>query len=176
MKQVFTERPANDPQTERMRPDLVIEFLARYPAAVISYLEYLIFMRKLQVGIFHNTCSIVRLLKQQECIPVGCVPAARWPYAAAGSRFPGGGGVCSQGGSAPGGCLLLGGGLLWSRGGGCIPACTEADPPPWTEFLTHACENITLAQLVAAGKIFLKRLSMFSERNISHPSGSFIFG
>ena len=47
--QIFTERPANDPQTERMRPDLVIEFLARYPSAVISYLEYLIFNRKLQV-------------------------------------------------------------------------------------------------------------------------------
>ena len=61
MKQVFTERPANDPQTERMRPDLVIEFLARYPAAVISYLEYLIFMRKLQVILFHSICSVVRM-------------------------------------------------------------------------------------------------------------------
>ena len=30
----------------------------------------------------------------------------------------------------------------------CIPACTEADtPPPWTEFLTHVCENITFPQL-----------------------------
>ena len=44
----------------------------------------------------------------QECIPVGCIPAARWPYAA----------VCSWGG---GGCLL------W---GGCIPACSEADTLP----------------------------------------------
>ena len=99
---------------------------------------------------------------EQECIPVGCVPAARWPYA--GVCFPGG--VCSQGGvSAPGGCLLWGGllrgclllggcllsgGLLtlwgsapggvWSRGvwsGGYIPACTEADTPSplWTD--TH---------------------------------------
>ena len=47
----------------------------------------------------------------RECIPVGCVPAARRPYGA----------VCSGGrgeGSAP--------------GVGCIPACTEADtlPPP----------------------------------------------
>ena len=56
------------------------------------------------------------------------------------------GGVCSWGGvSALGGCLLPGG--AWYRG--CIPSCTEADTllPPWTEFLTHACENITLAQL-----------------------------
>ena len=38
---------------------------------------------------------------KQECIPVGCVPAARSPYA----------GVCFQGGvSGPGGCV-------WSQGG-----------------------------------------------------------
>ena len=65
----------------------------------------------------------------QECIPVGCVPAARWPYAA----------VCF-----PGGCLVRGG-AAWSRGGICsggsapggvpgpggIPACTEADTLPF---------------------------------------------
>ena len=102
----------------------------------------------------------------QECIPVGYVPAGR-PYA--GVCFPpggggvpgqggcsGGGGGCSRGVSAPGGllpggCLLQGGllrGGVYSRGG--IPACTEADtlpPPLWTEFLTHACKNITLGQL-----------------------------
>ena len=62
---------------------------------------------------------------------------------------PGGGGV-----SAPGGCAWSGGVVCLTQGGvpgpgGCIPACTEADtlPPLWTEFLTHACENITLAQL-----------------------------
>ena len=44
--------------------------------------------------------------------------------------------------SAPRGCLLLGGG---------IPACTEADPPPWTEsqmpVKTLPCPNF-----VAGGK------------------------
>ena len=51
-----------------------------------------------------------------ECILVGCVPAARSrPYA--GVCFPGGG-VCSQGGSAPGGVCSHGGGLLpWGWGG-----------------------------------------------------------
>ena len=53
------------------------------------------------------------------------------------------GGVCSQGVSAPGGvcsrgCLLCG---CLLPGGGRHP------PLLWTEFLTHACENITLAQL-----------------------------
>ena len=101
---------------------------------------------------------------EQECIPVGCVPAAHRPYAGvwSGGGVSGPGGVCSRGGvSGPGGCLLPGGCLVWgvsapggvclggvyalggvclgvstpvgggvcSRGGGGIPACTEADPP-----------------------------------------------
>ena len=72
--------------------------------------------------------------------------------------------LCSRGVSGPGWCLVLGGvpglrgviglgrclvpgGLVW----GGIPACTGADPPPWTEFLTHASENITLPQTSFAG-------------------------
>ena len=79
-------------------------------------------------------------------------------------------GVCSGGGvfalgvsavwgvSALGGCLLLGG--VCSGGGGVsalgegylvpvgvgIPACTEADTPPFNR-MTDTCKNITLAQL-----------------------------
>ena len=54
-----------------------------------------------------------------------------------------------------GGCLVWGvpgpGGCLPGPGGG-ISACTEADTRPvWTEFLTHACENITLPQTSFAG-------------------------
>ena len=51
---------------------------------------------------------------EQECIPVGCVPAARRPYA--GVCFPGGGCLVR------GGCLLLGGllqGGFWSGRGWC---------------------------------------------------------
>ena len=51
---------------------------------------------------------------KQECIPVGCVPVARRPYA----------GVCF-----PGGVCLVPGGSAWSGGSG-IPACTEADTLP----------------------------------------------
>ena len=47
------------------------------------------------------------------------------------------GGVCSRGMSAPGG--------MW------YSSYTEADTPLWTEFLTHATENITLPQTSFAG-------------------------
>ena len=89
---------------------------------------------------FTDFCS------QQECIPVGCVPAAHRPYA--GVCFLGGfcsggcllwgvsalGGVCSQGVSALGGicsegCLFPEGSAPGGEGGGGIPACTEPDPP-----------------------------------------------
>ena len=59
--------------------------------------------------------------------------------------------LCWGGVAGPGGCLVRG--VAWSGGGG-IPACTEADPPPpplWTEFLTHASENIILPQSSFAG-------------------------
>ena len=79
------------------------------------------------------------------------------------------GGCLLLGGVWSGGCLLWGGCLLrgvsalgwgvWSGGclvqgvsalggsapGGGIPACTEADPPVWTEWMTDRCKNITLA-------------------------------
>ena len=59
---------------------------------------------------------------KQECIPVGCIPAAHWPYA--GACFWGGvwsGGVSAPRGVCSGGCLLWGGVcsrgcLLWGRG------------------------------------------------------------
>ena len=69
------------------------------------------------VHFFHLYAVFRKNYAKQECIPVGCVPAASRPYA--GVCFPGGwrvsvpGGGCLllEGGvSAPGGCLLLGGG------------------------------------------------------------------
>ena len=45
------------------------------------------------------------------------------------------GGVC-QGGVSAWGCLPR---------GVCLEGCTPL--PPWTEFLTHACGNITFPQL-----------------------------
>ena len=102
----------------------------------------------------------------------GCVPAARWPYAAV--CFPGGGRIWSRGGGVsarggcsawrgPGGawsgggcllpgvwyrgCLIRGGCLVrgvCSQGGVCIPACTEADtlPPPCGQNSWHTLVKI----------------------------------
>ena len=87
---------------------------------------------------------------QQDCIPVGCIPPACWPY------LP----TCTalrRGVSAPGGAWSRGGGcLLW---GGRVPGprgvvsqhALRQTPLLWTEFLTHATENITLSQTSLAG-------------------------
>jgi len=49
MLKIFTERPPNEPPSERMRPDTVIDYLHRFPTAVVAYLEYLVFTRKMEV-------------------------------------------------------------------------------------------------------------------------------
>ena len=101
---------------------------------------------------------------QQECIPVGCVPAARRPYA--GVCFPAGGWcVWSRGSvSGPGGCLVWGvvcqvrgGGGVPGRGvclvGGvvvcqvrrvCLSALWDTTTPPVNRMINR-CKNITLA-------------------------------
>ena len=81
----------------------------------------------------------------QDCIPVGCVLPARWPYlstysALGGGCFPG---VCFPGGVLPGGCVLTRGDVLprgCFRGEGCAswggyPSMHWGRPPPlWTEW------------------------------------------
>ena len=66
-----------------------------------------------------------------------------------GSALGGGGSALGGGGSALGGSAL--GGLIWggvcSRWGVSQHALRQTPSPLWTEFLTHACENITLVQL-----------------------------
>ena len=63
-------------------------------------------------------------------------------YLVCGCTRTGGGGVPAlSGGYLPGP-----GGYTWS--GGCVPGQVL---PPWTEFLTHASQNITLPQTSFAG-------------------------
>ena len=58
----------------------------------------------------------LRSIFKQDCIPVGCVPPAHWPYlpacSARGRGVSAWGGVCSQGGApGPGGVCSGGGGV-----------------------------------------------------------------
>ena len=111
---------------------------------------------------------------KQECIPVGCVPAARRPYSGvyfpeggsawSGGVLPGPGGSAWSGGGLPGlggFSLVRGGGVLPGPGGGDLPGpgegsswsggspCPEGGSPcletPPVDRITDTCKNITLA-------------------------------
>ena len=120
-------------------------------------------------GVNYFANSYWDVTSKQECIPVGCVLAARRPYA--GICFPGGwGGLLPGGVSAPGGWCLLPGGLL--RGG--IPACTEADPP--VNRMTDRCKNITLATTSLWPVIRpIKQLNEIQMREIDNECEKIIF-
>ena len=76
-----------------------------------------------KVSVFIQSERKIEIINVHDCIPVGCIPPARWPYLPACSA-PGGCLVPGEGVSAPGG-FAPGGQLL----GGGIPVCTEAAPP-----------------------------------------------
>ena len=119
----------------------------------------------------------IKFLKQlkQECIAVGCVPPAHWLHAggffvgglpAGGSSLPEGvsllGGLHAGGPPCPAGDLPARGRGVSLPGGGGSPCQGQGVSLPggfslpetqalWTEFLTHAYENITLPQTMFAG-------------------------
>ena len=80
---------------------------------------------KVEQQLVLRTISIILLstgyttAPKQESIPVGCVPSA----------------------------AVAVGGVSACPGGVC-PVHAGIHPPKWTEFLTHACENITFPQLL----------------------------
>ncbi|ESP04691.1 hypothetical protein LOTGIDRAFT_135703 [Lottia gigantea] len=61
--QILTERPVNEPPSERLRPDAVIDYLHRFPLAVINYLEYLVFQKKLEKEKYHTHLAVLYLDK-----------------------------------------------------------------------------------------------------------------
>ena len=97
---------------------------------------------------YHRKCSFIATrsitFTKLECIPVGCVPPACWLYP-----------IVSEGVSAPDADPP-------GRRShpGCRPCPLDALPPecwsppdadPWSEGMTHICENVTLHQTSFAG-------------------------
>ena len=96
----------------------------------------------------NSSSPSVNITLQQECIPLGCVPSAAvviWMRGLLGGCLP-------RGVSARG-CLPR----------GCMAACNGADTPLWTDFFTHACENITFPQLLLRTVITVFGLFTLSE-------------
>ena len=108
-------------------------------------------------------CILVKSHDKKECIPVGCIPPARWPYPVVshvswrGSALPP---RCR-----PPGCRPPPPGsrphTSWIQTPSIFPVhvwkptpfsqyMLESQPPPplWTEWLTDRCKNITFPQLL----------------------------
>ncbi|XP_070566294.1 transforming growth factor-beta receptor-associated protein 1-like isoform X2 [Ptychodera flava] len=58
---IFTDRPKNEVPSERLRPDDIIDYLHRYPRAVIRYLEYLVFTKRLEKEKYHTHLAVLYL-------------------------------------------------------------------------------------------------------------------
>ena len=49
LTQIFTETRDDDHVDDRLKPDIVVDYLSKFSLAVILYLEYLVFSMKLEV-------------------------------------------------------------------------------------------------------------------------------
>ncbi|XP_074660647.1 transforming growth factor-beta receptor-associated protein 1-like [Tubulanus polymorphus] len=58
---IFTERPASETGGDKLQPDAVIDYLHRFPSAVIEYLEYLVFTQKLEKEKYHTHLAVLYL-------------------------------------------------------------------------------------------------------------------
>ena len=99
-----------------------------------------------------TVCCSSHLLGGGVCLS-GCLPTTGGCLPATGECLPARGVSASQEGVClPGGGVSAQEGVCLPRGmsacqwGVCLPGGCLADPP-WTEFLTHACGNITFPQL-----------------------------
>ncbi|CAH1787440.1 unnamed protein product [Owenia fusiformis] len=59
--QIFTNRPANETPSDKLQPDNILDQLHRYPRAVITYLEYLVFQKKSQKEKYHTHLAVLYL-------------------------------------------------------------------------------------------------------------------
>ena len=103
---------------------------------VLGFLNNIFIMSNLHVI---STC-----IRKQDCIPVGCVPPACYPYLSA--------------------CTVLGGAwsqrVSWFRGGevpasgprGCISACNGADHPPVNRMTYRQAGHQVIGMVKKIGK------------------------
>lgn len=47
--QMFTDRPDSETVDERLKPDFIVDYLSRFQRAIVVYLEFLIFTKKIEV-------------------------------------------------------------------------------------------------------------------------------
>ncbi|CAI9729846.1 growth factor-beta receptor-associated 1-like [Octopus vulgaris] len=58
---VFTERSASEEESDKMAPDTIVDFLHSFPLAVVFYLEFLVFQKKLQREKYHTHLAVLYL-------------------------------------------------------------------------------------------------------------------
>lgn len=46
---MFTDRPDGETADERLKPDFIVDYLSRFQRAIVVYLEFLIFIKKIEV-------------------------------------------------------------------------------------------------------------------------------
>jgi len=62
--QIFTERSDSEPADDRLKPNIIVDYLSKFSQAVIIYLEFLIFTKKLEVTFdsLHILCMCIPIL------------------------------------------------------------------------------------------------------------------
>ncbi|XP_037502813.1 transforming growth factor-beta receptor-associated protein 1 homolog [Rhipicephalus sanguineus] len=67
---IFTDRPSDEPDSDELKPENVLEYLHRFHDAVVLYLEHLVFGKKLEKEKYHTLLAVMyldmvlRLLKE----------------------------------------------------------------------------------------------------------------
>jgi len=58
---IFTQRPEDDIESEKLRPDVVSDFLIKFPLAMRIYLEFLVLNRNVKRERFHTHLAVIYL-------------------------------------------------------------------------------------------------------------------
>ncbi|GAB1609663.1 transforming growth factor-beta receptor-associated protein 1-like [Argonauta hians] len=58
---VFTERSASEGESDKMSPDTIVDFLHNYPSAIVAYLEFIVFQKKIQREKYHTHLAVLYL-------------------------------------------------------------------------------------------------------------------